>query len=76
MNLLKKRKEKGYSQEKLASIIGVSRPFISQMETGECSPSIQTAQALAKALDCTIDELLAESEEETKKSAERGISEI
>lgn len=64
MNLLEKRKEKGMSQEQLASIVGVSRPFISQLENGEHSPSIKTAVALAKALDCTVDELLAEDDDD------------
>ena len=64
MSLLDKRKEKGLSQEQLASMVGVSRPFISQMETGEHLPSIKTAKALAKALDCTVDELLRDDDDE------------
>ena len=60
MNLLEKRKEKGMSQEQLAAIVGVSRPFISQLENGEHLPSIKTAKALAKALDSTVDELFAD----------------
>lgn len=63
MSLQEKRKEKGFSQEQLASMVGVSRPFISQMETGEHLPSIKTAMALAKALDCSVEDLFAESEE-------------
>lgn len=69
MKLLQIRKNKDITQEQLANAIGVSRPLISQIETGTCSPSIQTAMALAKALDCTIDELLAESEDESAEKA-------
>lgn len=64
MKLLEKRKEKGLSQEQLASMVGVSRPFISQMETGEHLPSIKTAKALANVLECTVDELLREDDDE------------
>lgn len=63
MSLLEKRKEKGLSQEQLAAMVGVSRPFISQMETGEHLPSIKTAMALSIALDCTVDELFSELKE-------------
>lgn len=65
MNLEAIRKKKGMTQEALASAVGVSRPFISQMETGENNPSIKTAQALAAALECTIDELLADPAEDS-----------
>lgn len=64
MNLLEKRKEKGMSQEQLAAIVGVSRPFISQLENGEHLPSIKTAKALAKALDSTVDELFADGSDD------------
>ena len=62
MNLLEIRKRKGYNQEELSKLTGISRPFISQIETGKHFPSIKKAQALAKALGCTIDELLADEE--------------
>ena len=64
MNLKEIRTEKGLTQEELAARADVSRPFISQMESGNYSPSLKTAQALAKALGCTVDDLIREPEAE------------
>ena len=57
------RKEKRMTQKELAEKSGVTQSNISRIENKDCRPSIKTAQALAKALDCTIDDLLREPEE-------------
>ena len=67
MNLEKLRKAKGISQIQLAQKTGLTQGAISHIESEIRKPSIQTAQAIAKALGCTIDELLAESEVENSK---------
>ena len=63
MILAKIRKEKGMTQEELASKVGVLNTSICNYETGIREPNIDTLKALAKALDCTVDELLADPEE-------------
>ncbi len=45
------RKSKNLTQEKLAETIGIETPSLSYLETGKYSPSIETLQKLAKALN-------------------------
>ena len=51
------RKQQGYTLTQLASKVGVTPGFISHIERGIRVPRLETAQKLANALDCTIDEL-------------------
>lgn len=52
------RREKGYSQEELAEIIGLSRQAVSKWERAESSPDTSNLVALAKLYGVTLDELL------------------
>lgn len=56
--LQKYREKSGYSQELLAEKIGCSTIFISYMERGEKSPSINTLIKLSNTLDIPADILL------------------
>lgn len=56
MNAL--RKEKGFSQEKLAEKVNVTRQTISNWELGETSPNPEQLILLSIALDKSIDELV------------------
>ncbi len=51
------RKEKGYSQQRLADEIGVSRNTISSIETGQFNPTAKLALILCIALDKKFEEL-------------------
>ena len=51
------RKQKGLSQEKLASMIGVSRNTISSIETGQYEPTAKIALLLCIALDLKFEDL-------------------
>ncbi len=64
MYIKKLRKLKNKTQKELSEEIGINQSAISHIERGLRSPSIQTAQALAKALDCTIDDLFKITEED------------
>ena len=44
------RKSKGYTQEKLAELIGIEPPSLSYIETGKFSPSMETLQKLSAVL--------------------------
>jgi transcriptional regulator with XRE-family HTH domain len=48
------RLEKGMSQERLAELCGLHRNYIGAIERAERTPSIVTAERLAKALDLTL----------------------
>lgn len=56
--LLQLRKEKGLSQEQLASQLGISRQAVSKWERAEASPDTDNLIALAKLYDISLDELL------------------
>ena len=58
MNQIKQiRVNKGFSQEGLATISGISLRTIQRLENGEAQPRIQTLQTLATALEVEIDQL-------------------
>ena len=49
--------EKGYSQDELSKLIGVSRNTISSIETGQFCPTAKLALVLCVALDKKFEEL-------------------
>ena len=52
MNIVKqRRREKGWSQEHLAEVSGVSRASIQRLEVGKRRPSPEIAMAVANALE-------------------------
>ena len=53
-------KEKGVSQNKLAKAAGISQSGLSSIISGASSPKEITLQAIAKALDCSVSELMGE----------------
>lgn len=58
------RKEKGLSQEALASILNVSRQTISSLENGRYNPSLLLAFKIAKYFDKKIEMIFIDEEEE------------
>jgi len=53
------RKQKGFTQEQVAEILGVSNRTISKWENGNCMPDYSILPLLAQTLDITINELLS-----------------
>src|SRR5579859_3957687 len=51
------RQARGFSQQQLAGMAGVSRQAVSAVESGQSDPSLRVALALAQALGLTVDEL-------------------
>ena len=49
------RKEKGYTQENLAEIIGVSRQTVNAIEKQKFDPSLNTAFKIAKLFELPIE---------------------
>lgn len=64
MNLKEIRTEKGMTQESLAQSCGISRQRITNYEIGIREPNLETLKKLAVALECTVDELLEDDDDE------------
>jgi transcriptional regulator with XRE-family HTH domain len=58
MRLKKIRAQRGLTQEGLADKAGVSRQYLSRLETGRHDPSLSTLVKLAKALKVKVTDLL------------------
>lgn len=52
------RQAKGLAQWQLAEMIGVKQGSIAQWETGKTSPRFERLAEIAKALECTVDDLI------------------
>jgi putative transcriptional regulator len=64
INLVKEfRVRKGYTQEELADVLGVSRQSINAIERGRYTPSLPLALKFARAFSCSIEELFQLDEE-------------
>lgn len=62
------RKEKGYSQEQLADILGVSRQAVSKWESGTSYPETDKLIEISKLFHVSLDELLKNEINETKNA--------
>ena len=49
-NIVKIRQEKGYTQERLAYESGISKGYLSEIESGKKSPTIRILEKLAETL--------------------------
>ena len=67
--LFELRKEKGWSQEKLAEQIDVSRQSISKWESGQVLPEIEKIIELSKIFQVTTDYLLLDENSEKGSTA-------
>jgi DNA-binding XRE family transcriptional regulator len=52
------RKHRGFTQADMAQKIGVSQPYLAQLENGQREGSVSVYQRLAKQLGLSVDELL------------------
>lgn len=77
--LIELRREKGYSQEQLASVLGVSRQAVSKWEAGASMPDLSKLMQLSELFLVTTDYLLKEEIEERqyeKKRQEESIERL
>lgn len=75
-NLAICRKNKGYTQEKLAEMVGVSQAFYSQVELGNNLVRLQVLMKLTNALDVTANTLLYEHKESLSDEETIDLSDI
>lgn len=66
----------GITQEALAEKINVSPPYISRIENGSSSPSLQTLVDICNALDITIDSLMQDSLPAARKNLTGALGEV
>lgn len=57
------RKEAGFSQEKLAELLGVSRQTIISIEKGRFDPSLPLAFSIARVFGTTIEDVFIPDED-------------
>lgn len=60
--LIQLRREKGYSQEQLADLLGVSRQSVSKWEAGQSTPELAKLLTLADLFGVTLDALIREEQ--------------
>ena len=59
-----KRKERGMTQQQLASLLGVSRQTIISLESGKYNPSILLAHKIAQTFGVHIEDIFLFEEDE------------
>ncbi len=52
-----RRKVLGFSQNKLANMVGISGASIGEFERNECIPNARTAALICEALECEFEDL-------------------
>lgn len=71
------RKEKGFTQERLADLVGTTNIMISDYERGRLRINAELAVAIAQAMEVTTDELLGcENEDKPGQSLYRRFKKI
>ncbi len=69
-----KRRERGYTQEKLARLLDLTPAAISKWETGQAFPDISTLCPLAAAFGISVDELLGYDPEVSEEKAQELVA--
>ena len=52
------REYRGYTQQQLSEAAGISKPYLSQIETGKRTGTTEVLSGIAKALALTIDDIV------------------
>ena len=74
--LTKLRKEKGYSQEDLASKLNVSRQAVSKWESNSAYPETEKIVAICKLFNTSFDELIGLKENKQRKEEHLFLNKI
>lgn len=57
------REFRGFTQTQLALVVGISRAYLAQIETGERTGTLEIVARLARVLDCLIEQLMPRHDE-------------
>lgn len=63
MSIKKKREQMNISQQNLADALNIDQSTVCLWETGKTQPRAKLLPRIAKLLNCTVDELLADDDE-------------
>lgn len=63
MNIKLYRNMAGLKQDQLAALLGIDRSTVAKWETNKSNPRTDLLPKLAKTLNCTVDDLLAEQKQ-------------
>lgn len=63
------RKQRGFSQEELASRLNVSRQTVSKWEIGDSTPDMEKLVAMSELFDVSLDSLVMGKEEQPQTAA-------
>lgn len=74
--LIKKREEKGITQDVIANFIGVSKASISKWETGKTYPDITHLPKIASFYNMTVDDLIGYTPQLTKEEIKKQYHEL
>ena len=64
------REQRGWTQEQLGELVGVSRQAINAIETGKFEPSIWLAYDISKVFACAIEDVFLFDESPRKSRAD------
>lgn len=67
LSIAEERRRQKMTQVALARAAHVSQPSLSDIENGRVVPRVDTVQRIARALGCTVDELLCEEDGDEKQ---------
>ena len=59
------REYRGLTQQQVAEAAGISKPYLSQLESGQRKGTTEVLQAIARALNVSLDDLVMSEEKET-----------
>ena len=57
-NLKRLRAAKGLTQADVAKVVGITCPYLSNVENGKVNPKLSTITKLARALDVPVEKLM------------------
>lgn len=72
----KLRQSKGFSQEKLAEIMGISPKYLSNIERGKENPTLDIFMKIAGSLNIEISEIFTYSHEKSPKELRKLIMDL
>lgn len=75
-NIVQLRKQKGVTQDEIASFLGVTKASVSKWENGQSMPDIMLLPQLATYFDVTVDTLLGYEPQLSKEQIQRIYSEL
>lgn len=62
-NIRNRRIKKSFTQQQFAEKVGVDRSMIAQIERGSKIPNMMLGREIARVLECSMDELVKETQE-------------